>query len=109
MRGHWREEIPGLAQDCSNSIADALELLQSGAKLLIFKYISKYPQTFNISHTLVGNKIVDHSDVVETPPVGTAPTTSSFLMKHLASMDWAKTTARRDEKHLSVSIWCGLY
>ena len=21
-------------------------------------------------------------------------------------MDWAKTTARRDEKHLSVGIWC---
>ena len=24
-------------------------------------------------------------------------------------MDWAKTTARRDEKHLSFGIWCPLY
>ena len=35
-------------------------------------------QTTNISHTLVGNKIVDHSDVVGAPPVGAAPNTSSF-------------------------------
>ena len=32
----------------------------------------------NISHTLVGNKIVDHSNVVGALPVGAAPTTSSF-------------------------------
>ena len=32
----------------------------------------------NIWRTLVGNKIVDHSDVVEASPVGAAPTTSSF-------------------------------
>ena len=37
-----------------------------------------YLQTSNISDTLVGNKIVDHSDVVGASPVGTAPTTSSF-------------------------------
>ena len=37
-----------------------------------------YPQTSNISHSLVGNKIVDHSDVVGASPVGAAPTTSSF-------------------------------
>ena len=29
-------------------------------------------------NTLVGNKIVDHSDVVGASPVGAAPTTSSF-------------------------------
>ena len=29
----------------------------------------------NISHTLVGNKIADHSDVVGASPVGAAPTT----------------------------------
>ena len=33
----------------------------------------------NISHTLVANKIVDHSNVVGASPVGVAPTTSSFL------------------------------
>ena len=35
-------------------------------------------QTSNISYTSVGNKIVDHSDVVGASPVGAAPTTSSF-------------------------------
>ena len=38
----------------------------------------KYRQTSNISHTCVGNKIVDHSDVVGASPIGAAPTTSSF-------------------------------
>ena len=37
-----------------------------------------YRKTSNISHTIVGNKIVDNSDVVGASPVGTAPTTSSF-------------------------------
>ena len=49
--------------------------------LLIF-FIFEPPylalKTSNISHSLVGNKIVDHSDVVEALPVGAAPTTSSF-------------------------------
>ena len=53
-------------------------------------------QTSTISRTLAGNRIVDHwhSEVVGTLPVGTAPTTSSFLTKHLATMDRTKTTAR---------------
>ena len=38
-----------------------------------------YRKSSNISHTLVGNNIVDHSDVVGASPVGAAPTTSSFL------------------------------
>ena len=62
---------------------------------------SKLPQNCNISHTLVGNKIVDYSDVVGASPVAAAPTASSFSSQHLASMDWAKTTARWDEKRLS--------
>ena len=37
-----------------------------------------YRKTSNISHTLEGNKIVDHSDVVGASPVGAAPTESSF-------------------------------
>ena len=37
-----------------------------------------YRKTSNIWHTLLGNKIVDHSDVVGASPVGAAPTTSSF-------------------------------
>ena len=71
---------------------------------------SKYRHTSNISHTLVCNKTVDHSDVVRTSPVGAAPTTiSSFSTWHLASMDWVNTTTRRDEKHFSFWVWCGLY
>ena len=38
----------------------------------------EYRETSNIRHTLVGNRIVDHSDVVGASPVGAAPTTSSF-------------------------------
>ena len=46
---------------------------------MFIKYeIWSYRQVSNISRTLVGNKIVDHSDVVEASPVGGAPTTSSF-------------------------------
>ena len=156
--------IDGLVQDCSNSIANALELLQSWAKsstwywlfnigellsvylnsfdlchgkwwsilhvnavqgpllltwiILIPTWISNhicnevwdeitqtfpklqrlhrwslgmdkwfhpilykgcdYRQVSNINCTLIGNKIVDHSDVVGASPVGAAPTTSSF-------------------------------
>ena len=32
----------------------------------------------------MGNKIVDHSDVVGASPVGAAPTTSSLSSEHLA-------------------------
>ena len=37
-----------------------------------------YRKASNIRHTLAGNKIVDHSDVVGASPVEAAPTTSSF-------------------------------
>ena len=37
-----------------------------------------YRNTSYISRTLVGNKIVDNSDVVGASPVGAAPNTSSF-------------------------------
>ena len=37
-----------------------------------------YRKTSDIRRTLLGNKIVDHSDVVGAPPVGAAPNTSSF-------------------------------
>ena len=40
----------------------------------------KYRKTSNTSRTLVGNKIVDNSDVVGASPVGAAPTTSSFQL-----------------------------
>ena len=44
----------------------------------IAKGLFDYRKTSNISRTLVGNKIVDNSDVVGASPVGAAPTTSSF-------------------------------
>ena len=69
----------------------------------------QYRKTSNISHTLVGNKIVDHSDVVGAPPVGAAPTTPSFAAWHLASRDLAKTATRQYENLLSVVIWGVLY
>ena len=37
-----------------------------------------YREVSNIRCTLVGNQIVDHSDVVGASPVGAAPTTSSL-------------------------------
>ena len=37
-----------------------------------------YRQTSNIRRTLIGNKLVDHSEVVGASLVGAAPTTSSL-------------------------------
>ena len=37
--------------------------------------------------TLVGNEIVDHSDVVGVSPVGAAPTTALFSTQHLPSIE----------------------
>ena len=76
-----------------------------------FRWMNKsgYRQVSNIRRTLVGNWIVDHSDVVGASPVGAAPTTFSLSTKHLASLDWAKTIARRYEYNLSLGIWCVLY
>ena len=37
-----------------------------------------YHETSNISRTLVGNKILDHSEAVGAWPLGAAPTTASF-------------------------------
>ena len=76
---------------------------------ITFVLKSTYRKTFNISRTLVGNKIVDHSDVLGASPVGAAPTTSSFSTWHLASRDSAKIAARQYETLLSVGIWCVLY
>ena len=59
-----------------------------------------YRKISDISRTLLGNKLVDHSDVVGTSPV---------LTLHLAPMDWTKPIARRGEKHLCLGIGCVLY
>ena len=51
----------------------------NGSSLHAFTAVEgDYRKTSNIRRTLVGNKIVDHSDVAGASPVGAAPTTSSF-------------------------------
>ena len=76
---------------------------------IMFQMQCDYCQISNISGTLVGNKLVDRSDVVGASSVGTAPTTSSFLTWYLASIDCTKVTARWDKKHLTFGIWCNWY
>ena len=91
------------------NIIEHLECGMGQKGLLDHMYISEYLQTSDISLTLVGNEIVDHSDVVGAAPVAAAPTTSSFSPEHLASMAWAKTTTKWHEKHLCFVIWCHVY
>ena len=50
--------------------------LHTGQLFIIYYFA--YRKTSNTRRTLVGNKTVDHSDVVGASPVGAAPTTSSF-------------------------------
>ena len=54
----------------------------STVDILLRKYLEKkqemYRQISSIRCTLIGNEIVDHSDVVGASPVGATPTTSSF-------------------------------
>ena len=52
-------------------------------------------QTSNISHTLVGTTLVDHSNVVGASRIRAVPTTSSFSILHQVSMDWTKTNGRQ--------------
>ena len=73
------------------------------------RYCGMYRKISNIRRTSVGNKIVDHSDVVGASPVGTAPIISSLSTWHLASRDSTKKTARQYENLLSFGIWCVLY
>ena len=58
----------------------------------------------NINRTLVGNEVVDHSDVVGASPVDAAPTTSSFFIKHIASMDWANNTLAQFSSYLAFNL-----
>ena len=50
--------------------------------------------------------IVDHSGVVGTLPFGAAPNTytSSFSTQHPASIDCAKTTARRERNNYVLGL-----
>ena len=55
-----------------------IELMCWGRAAVAYLDYITYLQTSNISHTLVSNKIVDHSDVVGTSSVGAASTSPSF-------------------------------
>ena len=55
---------------------DHLDVIANSKTSPIPVYI--YRKTSNVSRTLVGNKIVDNSDVIGASPVGAAPPTSSF-------------------------------
>ena len=66
-------------------------------------------QTYNISLNFVAIKLL----IIQT---WLEHRLSALLQPHLHSrlnilllLDWAKATARRDEKYLSFGIWCGLY
>ena len=69
----------------------------------------RYCQTSNISHTLVSNKTVDHSDVVGASPVSAAPTTSSFLTEHLTSMDCTKDNCKARQETFKFWDLCVSY
>ena len=45
-----------------------------------FRMQQTYCKTSNIRLALIGNKIVDHSDICGASPLGAAPTTSSFSL-----------------------------
>ena len=72
-----------------------------------------YPQTSDIRCTLVGNKMVDHSDVVGAAPAIAASTTSSFfnLTPGLNGLGKDNCKTRRetlkflDLVHLTLEVW----
>ena len=75
------EHTDSLVQHCSISIANSTKpsmLTQFSGGVNAPQIIFIYCQVSHITRTLVGNKIVNHSDVVGASPVGAAPTTSSF-------------------------------
>ena len=65
--GSYKPPITVLYPFCVLKCADELYICAS-----IYRQIS------DIRRALVGNTIVDHSDVVGASPVGAVPTTSSF-------------------------------
>ena len=58
-----------------------------------------YHQTSNISCTSVGNKIVDHSDVVGASPVNAAPTYLHFRLN--TRLQWIGQKQLQDEMRIS--------
>ena len=54
--------------------------MNAHGSIWFYEILKNVHKISNISHTLVGNRIVDHSDVVGVARVGTARNTSSFLI-----------------------------
>ena len=64
--------------NCGSQVILYLYLMMTLKGMSGIKLWLNYRQISNIRRTLIGNKIVDHSDVVGASAVGAAPTTSSF-------------------------------
>ena len=78
MVGNIFKYVTRTTQACYQTEGTNKEIVTKlGNISLMFGYI--YHQTSDISCTLVGNKIFDHSDVVGVSPISAAPTTSSFI------------------------------
>ena len=82
LRGLWQLNVTSICCPWWHHMSMMLANTGSGNGLVPdgAKPLSEPVLTYrqNIRRTLVGNKIVDHSDVVGASPVGAAPTTSSF-------------------------------
>ena len=61
---------------------------------------NNYRKVSNIRRTVVGNIIVDHSDVVGASPVGAAPTTSSF-----STYTWLQWIGQRQQQGETRNIY----
>ena len=69
---------------CFNDVVPLIIMITTKFRFILrmscihMTHIYIYRKVSNIRRTLVGNKNVDHSDVVGASPVGAAPTTSSI-------------------------------
>ena len=74
------ENVPGIPGACAPAILRIWQ--EAHAYGIVYMNIktdfNRLSPTSNISHTFVGDKLVDHSDVVGASPVGAAPIISSF-------------------------------
>ena len=67
-----------------------------------------YHQTCNIKHTLVGNHIIDHSDVLEYR-LSRCPNNIFIFDLTPGFNGMGNDNCRTRENHLSFGIWCYLY
>ena len=67
-----------------------------------------YRQTSNMKFTLVGNVIVDHSNVVGASPVGAASSTSSFSSFLNTGFQWIGQRQLQNQTRNIYVLWLGL-